>query len=225
MSSMCAGPLAIESNPVKRPESKMPERAMHPIQSSFPLVLLLLLLLVSGCSTAPYRWPEGSAGGGGIPPQPVPDAEDRSAPQSGPEPGQEARVPTPMPAIARAPEEDPAAADEAPLPAVVALSQDAARHRRAGDLDAAAASLERGLRIAPRDPHLWQRLAQVRLEQGDARQAEELARRSLGLSGANTALRIRNWEIIAQARRLQGDGEGASRALERARGLRLGETG
>ncbi|WP_244887816.1 tetratricopeptide repeat protein [Ectothiorhodospira mobilis] len=133
---------------------------------------------------------------------------------------------TPMPAIARAPvEETPAAAQQPPLPAVAALTQDADRHRRAGDLDAAAASLERGLRIAPRDPRLWQRLAQVRLEQGDARQAEELARRSLGLSGANTALRIRNWEIVAQARRLQGDGEGARRALERARGLRSGETG
>ncbi|WP_200178575.1 tetratricopeptide repeat protein [Ectothiorhodospira mobilis] len=194
----------------------------------FHLPILLLLLLAGGCSTAPYRWPQESAGGGGIPPQPEADAatppEQRSQPaQRTPE---QERVPTPMPAIARAPAEDaPAAGDEPPLPAVAALTRDADRQRRAGDLDAAAASLERGLRIAPRDPRLWQRLAQVRLEQGEARQAEELARRSLGLCGTNTALRIRNWEIIAGARRLQGDGESARRALERARGLRSGETG
>lgn len=194
------------------------------------LPILLLLLLAGGCSTAPYRWPQESAGGGQTPPQPEADAGDPTEQRTDPEPAQEEpeqeRVSTPMPAIARAPvEETPAAAQQPPLPAVAALTQDADRHRRAGDLDAAAASLERGLRIAPRDPRLWQRLAQVRLEQGDARQAEELARRSLGLSGANTALRIRNWEIVAQARRLQGDGEGARRALERARGLRSGETG
>ena len=70
----------------------------------------------------------------------------------------------------------------------------------AGRLTNAAASLERALRIEPRNPRLWQELARVRLQQGDFVQAEQLAQRSNSWAGSDSALRAENAHIIEQAR-------------------------
>ena len=84
--------------------------------------------------------------------------------------------------------------------AVKALAKRADEQQRANDLMGAAASLERALRIEPNNAGLWSRLAEVRLLQGDASQAEQLAIKSNGLAGADTELKARNNQIIAQSR-------------------------
>ncbi|MGK0673198.1 MAG: tetratricopeptide repeat protein [Halothiobacillaceae bacterium] len=85
-------------------------------------------------------------------------------------------------------------------PAVMALTKRADEEMRANDLVAAAATLERALRIDPNNAGLWSRLAEVRLRQGDKVQAEQLALKSNGLAAGNPALKARNDQIIAQAR-------------------------
>jgi len=85
-------------------------------------------------------------------------------------------------------------------PAVMALAKRADGEMRANDLVAAAATLERALRIEPNNASLWSRLAEVRLRQGDKFQAEQLALKSNGLAAGNAALKARNDQIIAQAR-------------------------
>jgi len=70
----------------------------------------------------------------------------------------------------------------------------------AGRLPSAAASLERALRIEPRNPRLWQQLARVRLQQGDFAQAESLAARSNGFAAGDSSLRAENQRIIEEAR-------------------------
>ena len=100
--------------------------------------------------------------------------------------------------------------------AVVALLAKAQTQTTAGQLDQASGSLERALRIEPRNPFLWQELARVRLEQGQYRQAENLASKSNALAGDNRRLRRENWQLIGQARTSQGDLKGAQAALERA---------
>ena len=70
----------------------------------------------------------------------------------------------------------------------------------AGKLPSAAASLERALRIEPRNPRLWHELAKVRLRQGDTAQAANLAARSNSFAGGDSALRAANQSIIEQAR-------------------------
>ena len=70
----------------------------------------------------------------------------------------------------------------------------------AGRLPNAAASLERALRIEPRNPRLWQELARVRLQQGDFAQAESMAARSNTWAGGDSTLRAENQRIIEQAR-------------------------
>lgn len=67
--------------------------------------------------------------------------------------------------------------------------------RDEGRYDAAAASLERALRIDPNNALLWIELAEVKAADGDRRQAEEMARKALTLAGND-----RN--VAARARRL-----------------------
>jgi tetratricopeptide (TPR) repeat protein len=101
-------------------------------------------------------------------------------------------------------------------PAVVALLDKAHSQSATGELEQAGASLERALRIEPRNALLWQELARVRLDLGLYRQAESLAAKSNGFAADNRALRGENWRIIGQARSGQGDYRGAQAAFDRA---------
>lgn len=100
---------------------------------------------------------------------------------------------------------------------VLALLTSAQQQQSGGDLEGASSSLERAQRIAPREPQVLYRLAEVRLAQGDAAQAEQLARRGLTYAGGRPALQAGLWGLIAQARERQGDPAGAAQARERAR--------
>lgn len=103
--------------------------------------------------------------------------------------------------------------------AVIALVSDADRHTQAGNLEAAVVNIERALRIKPRDASLTYRLAELRLKQAKPRLAEDLARKSALLAGADTLLKKRCWLLIAEARRLQQNYEGEKAALMKAESL------
>ena len=81
----------------------------------------------------------------------------------------------------------------APQPAVPstpssALLTDVDQAIAAGDLERAAAVAERALRIAPRDPQLWYRLASIRARQERNEEAEGFARRALSFATTDAAL-------------------------------------
>jgi predicted Zn-dependent protease len=100
---------------------------------------------------------------------------------------------------------------------VLALLTTAQSQQGSGDYNGAASSLERAQRIAPREPQVLFRLAQVRLSQGDAPQAEQLARRALTYANGRPSLQAELWNTIAQAREKQGDSAGAALARQKAR--------
>lgn len=100
---------------------------------------------------------------------------------------------------------------------VQALLNTAQQQRGQGDLNGAASSLERALRIAPQEPQVLYRLSEIRLMQGDAAQAEQLAQRGLSYSGGRPALQAGLWDLIAEAREKQGNGQGAAEARQKAR--------
>ncbi len=109
---------------------------------------------------------------------------------------------------------------EAPVsgnPAIIALAASARADIAAYEYGNAAASLERALRIEPRNARLWHELAQVRLQEEEYRQAESLALRSNRFTGDNNVLRRANWELIAESRKGRGDLSGAQRARERTK--------
>jgi tetratricopeptide (TPR) repeat protein len=133
------------------------------------------------------------------PVEPVPVPEQRPKAPSHPEPVRPS----------------PAQAPSAP-PAVLALQKQAEANLNSGQLDQAAAALERAVRIQPRNATLWNELASVRLRQHQPGLAEDLAKKSNVLAKGNRALVRKNWTIIAEARRAKGDGTGAAQAEAKA---------
>jgi len=152
----------------------------------------LLVLVLSACSTRlPTRLP------------PVIESGSQSTETLPP-----AEVPAP---VIEAPPENRASRG-----AVIALLDRAEHYRRLGDTDSASATLERALRIDPRNARLWYQLAVVRLEQGRAAQAEQLALKSNALSAGDRALLARSWALVARARWAQDDAIGAQKAERKA---------
>ncbi len=103
--------------------------------------------------------------------------------------------------------------------AVVALLDRAQTDNTAGQHEAAGASLERALRIEPRNPWLWHELAQVRLDEGQYAQAITLARKSNSFAAGQHRVQAENWQLIGKARVALGDSAGAEQALKQAEEL------
>lgn len=125
-----------------------------------------------------------------------------------------APAPTPSPVVTA---NSGLAGDEQLDGPVLALLTSAQQMERGGNLSGASASLERAQRIAPREPQILYRLAEVRLAQGDAPQAEQLARRALSYSTGRATLQAGLWDVIARAREKQGDAAGAAEARQRTK--------
>lgn len=162
-------------------------------------LLTALMLMLQACAV--YTTPERK-----------PPVVQRAPAPTPSEPAYQRTEPAPpTPVIRReAPVQQPSS------PAVLALLDRADQQYAARDLDAAAASLERALRIEPRNPRLWHRLAAVRLDQGKLDQAIQLAAKSNSLAGYDRGLQARNWRLIANARYAKGDTDGARAAEARA---------
>lgn len=89
----------------------------------------------------------------------------------------------------------------APGKAVQALMARSKQQQQNGQLVAAASSLERALRIEPKNALLWNRLAHVRLQQKQYSLAASLASKSNAFAAQDQRLRSDNNAVIAQARR------------------------
>jgi tetratricopeptide (TPR) repeat protein len=103
--------------------------------------------------------------------------------------------------------------------AVESLMVAAEKYSQAGNLAAAESTLERALRINPRNPELTYQLAALRLKQQQPRSAEELAKKAVFLAASDSALKKRCWLLISEARKLLKDSQGATEAREKAASL------
>ncbi|MFJ3368264.1 tetratricopeptide repeat protein [Pseudomonas sp. NPDC086251] len=83
------------------------------------------------------------------------------------------------------------------------LIETASRQYENGQLDQAAATLERALHIQPNNPATLHYLGVLRLQQGQYQQAETLAARSNIRVGRNVELRNRNFQLIQAAQQAQ----------------------
>lgn len=101
-------------------------------------------------------------------------------------------------------------------PVIVSLLDQSDLYVSQGEPARAAASLERGLRIEPRNALLWSRLAQIRLQQQRYEQVESLAKKSNRFAQGDYALVSKNWNMIARARSSRGDANGAQAARRKA---------
>jgi len=96
--------------------------------------------------------------------------------------------------------------------AVIALLDNAQYEINAGNTESAAAVLERALRLEPKNPFLWNRLAKLRLQKKIWHLAMTLAQKSNSLATSNYILQADNWSIIARAKLSMGDKNGAEKA-------------
>ena len=97
---------------------------------------------------------------------------------------------------------------------VASLMTSAEKSANAGANESAQATLERALRLEPKNPLLWNRMAALHLQEGKLQQALTLARRSNSLAGGNYSLQIENWNIILRAKIKADDKQGAIQARE-----------
>ncbi|MBL4904430.1 MAG: hypothetical protein JKY62_17540, partial [Desulfocapsa sp.] len=88
-------------------------------------------------------------------------------------------------------------------PTVQNIQAQATQLSNRGLFAAAAQTLERGLRIAPKNASLWSQLAAVRLQQQQYGQAQSMAQKSNTLAGANAPLIQKNNSIIIEAQKQQ----------------------
>ncbi|MGH8551063.1 MAG: tetratricopeptide repeat protein [Methylococcales bacterium] len=164
---------------------------------------IILLALVGLASCTSYQRP-----------YPPPQKEPYRSPEP---PAAETRPATPPPDVyvPQQPRVHETPAVQSP-PAVIALLDAAASERQSGRLDSAVATVERAIKIQPRNARLWHEMAALRLEQNQPGLALDLARKSNSLASGDRALKQENWRIIAEAKSLLGDPEGAAKALEEA---------
>jgi hypothetical protein len=127
----------------------------------------------------------------------------------------EPSLPTPPPASELTPFE-PMEVTVPLSPAVGALVSAANQNSKTGDLDSAAASIERAIRIEPRNATLFYKLALLRLKQSKPHLAEDLAKKSALLASTDNTLKKNCWLLIAHAREVQQDFAGAKQAREKA---------
>lgn len=156
-------------------------------------VCLFLALLLVGCASAPTQQTATS-----------PESPTTETPQFGE-----------TPAIV-VPETRPAMSGNR---AVIALLDRAQLDSTSGNRESAGASLERALRIEPRNPWLWHELAQLRLTQGQYAQAITLASKSRSFAGQDKHLQALNWKLIGNARVALGDPTAAEQAFKQAEAL------
>ena len=167
-------------------------------------LLISALLACAACSNVRQAPVEDRQEAGAVPELPAAPAAD---PAAGPPPGKPLREEADalweeLPGSVE-PDASPAPAQtdrHSDNPAVIALLQDTELSISQGDPEAAAGSVERALRLEPKNPWLWHRLAALKLAQGDRRLAIALAQKSNSLSAGSPDVRKANADLISKAR-------------------------
>ena len=113
----------------------------------------------------------------------------------------------------------PAESGAALSPAVSALVTAANQSTKSGDIESAAAAIERAIRIDPRNGELLYKLAVLRLKQSKPILAEDLAKKAALLAGKDNTLKKNSWLLIAHAKEMQSDTVGAAEASAKAAGF------
>ncbi|HET9693595.1 MAG TPA: hypothetical protein VFP48_04355 [Steroidobacteraceae bacterium] len=172
-------------------------------------VVALLLAVVAGCAAPPFKT-EPTAPTTPSPTGRGPTLPTVPPPGSGTEPVIDAPAPAPLP------RERPKVAAATLSPASRALVSQAQAQRKKGDLPGATVSLERALRIEPRNPLLWIEMGRLRMDQRNYPQAEAMGRKALSMAIGDDRTQSQAWLLIADALRARGRNVEAQDAIERS---------
>lgn len=123
--------------------------------------------------------------------------------------------------VAPPPPDLPRSAESISGAAVTSLVRQARSQRAAGQPQQAQATLERALRIEPRNYFVWSALAQTHLDQKNYEQAASVAAKSNSLARGNLYVELENWKTIRAARVATGNASGAEQAQARIDSIQL----
>jgi len=87
----------------------------------------------------------------------------------------------------------------------------------AASMPGASVALDRAMRIEPNNPLLWIEMGQLRMDQRNYPQAENMGRKALAMSVGDDATQSQAWELIAQSLRARGRNTEAAEAMQKAR--------
>jgi Flp pilus assembly protein TadD len=177
------------------------------------IVVACALAGLAGCASEPFK---AGSPSGTTPPPSSPGRGPTIPEVTGPattEPDIQALPPAPLP------KERPKVAPATLSPASKALVSQAQTQRKKGDLPGAAASLDRALRIEPRNPLLWIEMGRLRMDQRNYPQAEAMGRKALSMSIGDGKTQSSAWVLIAESLRARGRNPEAQEALQKSREL------
>ena len=176
-------------------------------------------LFLSGCQNMPnYSWPNTTPMPIAKPvvtPTPAPRVIQATLPDANYEGLKSSETPSvirTMPPVVIQPQKQ--LADGRNMPAVQNLLASAQSSLQQGKAEEAANSLERAQRLAPQSAAVYQKLAEVRLQQGRTIEAEQLARKGVAYAQGN-AQQAALWRLVAIAADKQGKREAADRARDK----------
>ena len=165
------------------------------------LIGVFITLILSGCASTP-NVPTGDVSNAEIKTVPI---EERAVVD-----GEALPLPRdPVLTTEVLPEASPAS------PVVKRLMASSQQQRKIKNWDGASGSLERALRLEPRNPYLWSALAEVKFEQGAWKKSIQLAAKSNTLSGNDVQLRRSNWNLMANAHKSLGNDAAAEKFMEK----------
>lgn len=185
-------------------------------------LILVALLALSACSASPFRTESSTTAAAGQPANKSPGSgpDVRTTPTEPViEPGPETIIDETLPAVVEppAPRPRPKRPPATLSPASQALVAQAQSQRKKGDLPGASVTLDRALRIEPNNPLLWIEMGQLRMDQQNFAQAENMGRKALSMSVGDDATQSQAWELIAQSLRARGRNAEAAEAMAKAR--------
>ena len=102
------------------------------------------------------------------------------------------------------------------MPATVALLNTASYQSSNGRLQAALTSLERALRISPKDPEVYRSLGEVHRRLGDFVQAEQILLKGIAVAAGQSGHLRKLWSALAKVRSESGDKAGANVAFQKS---------
>jgi hypothetical protein len=153
------------------------------------------------------------------PAAPPAPASEQGALNSAQQPSSEPIVveePKPEPVVIQPPAFEPLQKFAPLSPAVGALASAANQSSQSGNIEAATTTIERAIRIEPRNATLYYKLALLKLKQSKPRLAEDLAKKAALLASNDANMKKHSWLLIARAREVQGDIEGGKEARAKA---------
>ncbi|MGD9842621.1 MAG: tetratricopeptide repeat protein [Steroidobacteraceae bacterium] len=100
-----------------------------------------------------------------------------------------------------------------------ALVNQADAQRKSGNFVQAAATLERALRIEPKNPLLWLEYGALRMDESNFAQAENMGRKALSNASGDLRAQAAAWRLIADSYRARDNNTEAQRATATANEL------